>query len=225
VAIIPNFINIFLGIDRDIFQDIMELDSYSDEDVLVPNDGWNPKLLPGSHRALNYRGNPIARSKIWLQCDYDDGMLRYRYPGWQWRVSMAQMRMESIPSIDHATKRLNELMPGNFKINHAVITVYKDCKDNIGLHSDKTDDFNPGTGFIVMKLGSSRRFQFSDLDGNIIYDKRLDSGTAVLVGADANIGTKHGVPKDLACSGVSGSIVWRSIGKVVPWTTVFKKGT
>lgn len=225
VAVIPDFLRLYgLGGDT-IWSDILELETYSDDDVLVPNDGWQPKLLLGSHPALNYRGKPVARSKVWLQKDYDRGMLRYGYTGWQWRVSLAQMRMESVPSVDTVTDSLNKLMPDNFQINHAIVTVYRDCNDNIGLHSDKDKDFNSGTGFIVLKLGESRRFQFSDLDGKILYDKRLESGTAVLVGGDANRETKHGVPRDSACSGVSGSIVWRSIGTRVPWKTVYSKGS
>jgi len=70
--------------------------------------------------------------------------------------------------------------------NHVIATIYNDSDDNIGLHSDKDGDFNQNTGFMVLKLGDARRFQFADLSGKIIYYKRLQPGTAVLVGADAN---------------------------------------
>jgi len=53
------------------------LDLYSDEDELEFNE--IPKLLPRSHPALKYRGNSVARTKLWLQTDFDHGMKRYGY--------------------------------------------------------------------------------------------------------------------------------------------------
>lgn len=224
VAIIPDFLNKYCDADvNEIWNDILSLPSYSEEDEIELEDGWNPKLLPGSHPALRYRGNPVARNKIWLQTDFEDGMKKYGYTGWQWRVSLAQRRIESIPSISKVTDKINSMMSKRIAFNHAIVTVYEDKNDNIGLHSDKMGNFNPNTGFIVVKLGESRRFQFATLDGKVFFDKRLKAGTAVLVGADANVITKHGVPKDPDCKRKSGSIVWRSIGTTVPWSTVEKK--
>jgi alkylated DNA repair dioxygenase AlkB len=223
VAIIPDFMtkyNIPMTPDT-IWQSIISLEHYNDTDELILDE--IPKLLPGSHPALNYRGNTVARTKIWLQTDIEKGMKRYGYTGWQWRVSLAQKPIECMPAINELTNSINWLMPQGMKWNHVIGTVYNNGSDNIGFHSDKDRDFNPNTGFMVLKMGAPRRFQFSTSSGTIIYDKSLEPGTAVLVGGDANKATKHAVPVDLKCQEASGSLVWRSIEKTIPWSTVKSK--
>ena len=222
IAVIPDFLS-YIGSSvkhQDIWDYIMGLEAYDDDEELELTDGWNPKLLRGSHPALNYRGNPIGRHKVWLQTDYDQGLKRYGYTGWQWRVSLAQCRMESIPLINQVTRDINAMF-GMEPLNHAIVTVYQNGEDNIGAHSDKNGDFNPNTGFIVLKLGHARRFQFLD-NGVVFYDKEVPAGTAVLVSGEANITTKHAVPRDTKCHSESGSIVWRSIGTTFSWATVLR---
>lgn len=219
IAVIPDFLQ-YIGSDvdhQDIWEYVTNLESYEDDEELVLTDGWNPRLLRGSHPALNYRGNPIGRHKIWLQTDFDRGMKRYGYTGWQWRVSLAQCRMESIPLINQATQDINQK---GTNLNHAIVTIYKNGEDNIGAHSDKAGDFNENTGFIVLKLGHARRFQFLTGDGHVFFDKIVPAGAAVLVSGAANAMTKHAVPKDPLCDQPSGSIVWRSIKTIYPWSTV-----
>jgi hypothetical protein len=53
--------------------------------------------VTGKHPALNYRGNAIRRDNIWLQSEYDQGLKRYGYTGWQWKVSGGTKRHSSIP--------------------------------------------------------------------------------------------------------------------------------
>lgn len=224
-AVVPNFCRDYLGTDHEelwsVFQD---LDTYPDDaDLDQEFEECRPiKLLPGSHPALKYRGKAIARTKFWVQSDFDKGMLRYRYTGWQWRTALAQRSIEELPVVHAVLDRLNTVMPEKYRVNHVIGTIYKDGKDNIGKHSDKTADFAPGSGFIVIKLGCARRFQFCDLSDNVFYDERLTPGTAVIVGASANLATKHAVPPD-AGVGPSSSLVFRRIAKVVPWSTVKSK--
>ena len=219
-AIIYNFCDI-VGVDHEkIWNDIQSLDKYDEEDKLEISDGLDPKLLTGAHPSLKYRGNKLARSKIWLQTDYDLGCKRYRYTDWQWRVAPATRRLESMPSIDSATDNINKFMAQG--MNHVIGTVYKNGKDNIGAHSDKDDDFTPGTGFIVIKLGEARRFQFTTPSGHVFFSEKLPAGTAVVVGSDANKLTKHAVPP-VDTDNPSGSLVWRNIGTTIPWPTVRAK--
>lgn len=221
-AVIPNFCQDYLGIDHTeiwkIFEDMPQYDTDADLDaVFDKDDGWNTKLLPGAHPALNYRGKPVARTKFWLQDDFDKGMLRYGYTGWQWRTALAQRRIESVPLIDQMNKKLNTRMPDKLKCNHVIGTMYVDGQDYIGQHSDKIKDFEENSGFIVIKLGCARRFQFATKDGDVFYDQRLEPGTAVIVGHSANTETVHAVPKDHKCNGTSGSVVFRKIKTQVPW--------
>jgi hypothetical protein len=224
VAIVPNFCEKYLGTTPTaIWDEICGLEKHDTEADLSLDDGWNPKLLSGTHPALHMRGNPLRRTKLWLQSDFDSGFKRYGYTGWQWRVAHAQRRIESMPIISEATVELNKILSPAKQVNHAIVTIYEDSNDNIGLHSDKMVDFKKDTGFIVLKLGEARRFQFANSDGVVFYDEPQQPGTAIIVGADANMATKHGVPKDASCKGASGSIVWRNISTVIPWHEVNKK--
>ena len=189
------------------------------DEELELHDGWKPKLLPGAHPALNYRGKPVARTKFWLQTEFEKGMKKYGYTGWQWRVALAQYRIESVQTVTTLNKRL----PSSLQCNHVIGTIYQDGNDYIGQHSDKVKDFAKNSGFIVIKLGETRRFQFADKEGHIFFDQRLSAGTAVIVGHDANVNTVHSVPKDTQCKGASGSLVFRLIDTVIPWSTVMSK--
>lgn len=189
------------------------LPQYRDDEVLGMEDPSVVKLLRG-----------------WLQSDFSEGCRRYRYTGWQWGVALAQRPLESLPVFQSATERLNRILPEDRPMNHVIGTVYGDSKDCIGFHSDKPQDFASKSGFIVMKLGATRRFQFGILGNDnravkVFFDKPLPAGTAVIVGEDANLLTVHGVPEDPACLGPSGSIVWRNIKTLIPWETVKKTVT
>lgn len=205
-AVIPNFCKDYLGIDHiDLWDVLCTMKTY-DITAELPLDlenGWNTCLLPGAHPALNYRGKPVARTKFWLQTEFDSGMKKYGYTGWQWRTALAQRRIESVPIV--------------------IGTMYTDGSMYIGQHSDKVVDFADNAGFIVIKLGAPRRFQFGTKEGEIFYDERLMPGTAVIVGHDANTETVHSVPKDSQCKGPSGSLVFRRIDTVIPWDTVRSK--
>jgi hypothetical protein len=227
-AVVPNFCRDYLGIDHEeLWEVFTEMEVYpadADLDTIFEEDeGWNTKLLPGAHPALNYRGKPVARTKFWLQTDFDRGMARYGYTGWQWRTALAQRRIESVPIVEKANSTLNSKMPDKLKCNHVIGTMYVDGQDNIGAHSDKMGDFQEDSGFIVIKLGCARRFQFGQKDGGMFYDKLLPPGTAVIVGHEANAATVHAVPKDGSCKDASGSLVFRRIATVVPWPKVFTK--
>jgi len=111
-AVIPDFCQKYLNLDMSgLWNDIETMEHYQNDSdlqqVFEQDDGWNTKLLPGAHPALNYRGKAIARTKFWLQTDFDKGMRRYGYTGWQWRASYAQfddsLRIQTIATIPVTT--------------------------------------------------------------------------------------------------------------------------
>ena len=55
-----------------------------------------------------------------------------------------------------------------------------------------------------------------------IFNKVLQPGTAVIVGYDANLKVKHGVPAAGADCGPSGSIVGRYITTELEWSKVIR---
>ena len=92
-------------------------------------------------------------------------------------------------------------------------TTYSDGDDYIGNHSDKVEDWAPGSAFVVIKLGDPRPFVFTQSVDGVevkIYNEVLLAGTAVIVGYNANLKVKHGVPPVGSC-GASGLVVGRCI--------------
>ena len=57
----------------------------------------------------------------------------------------------------------------------------------------------------------SSNFRIEDLEGNVIFDKILPSGTEIIVDSRSNELTRHGVPVMDENVGMSGSIVGRDI--------------
>ena len=123
----------------------------------------------------------------------------FGYTGWQQRISKALHKTFSIPGLDEALNKMNELL--HYKHNHWIATCYEDGHDNISLHSDKVQNWVPGSCFIILKMGAPRRFQFSqsvhqvDANGEFKYDKKgkpvmkdvvifdeiIQPGTAIIV--------------------------------------------
>ena len=158
-AIIPDFVKNSLGMDVDkMWQRLQE---YPDHPVEQPIkiQGNDPVWITGAHPALNYRGNAIKRDKIWFQKEYTLGMRRYGYTGWQWKVSGGVKDVSEVPLVDAMFEKISGMV--GHDMNAIIATRYKSGQDNIGFHSDKVKDFEDGSCFVVIKLGESRKFEFS----------------------------------------------------------------
>jgi hypothetical protein len=163
------------------------------------------------------------------EADYAGGLRRYRYTGWQHRISPATHAVEFVPPVHRIADRLNAglVRSGHDPHNHFIVTRYADEEDNIGFHSDKEDDFAINSYFIVLKLGAQRAFAFRrppniyDRKPEPFYNEVLDAGTAIFVRCKApgaaNAIVQHGVPRVESATAVSGSIVSRCISTVIPW--------
>ena len=226
--IIKDFMQSTLKFDpAESFQFLHSLDSYPDSEP-IPFDpsGQTLKLTKGSHPALSYRGNALNRNKIWLQTNYEQGMLKYGYTGFQWCVSNAAADINTAPVIKKVLDKLNEILPESApKMNHVIATLYNGKDDSIGMHSDKDKDFVDDSYFIVIKLGHERDFLIQ-MDGTKeeVFRQKLNAGDAVLIRAKgqqaANNYLLHGVPPMLKEVGPSGSLVFRAIKTNIPWETV-----
>ena len=227
-----NFIQTELGIDPAIiWQQLLDLPDWPDtEPIPFREDGSDPRWIRGSHPALNYRGNDIRRHKIWCQADFNGGLRRYNYSGWQWRIAYATHDIDHVEPVQTLAQALNAgLAPQH---NHWIVTRYEDGSDNIGYHSDKTADFHPNSWFVVIKLGEPRQFAFrvkaaeGEPEQEPFYSKVLPAGTAIFCrakssdGLDANNIVEHGVPPVETICRMSGSIVSRCIATVSPWNEV-----
>ena len=209
----------------------------SSKPIEISETGLDPLMVLGDHPALHYRGNALKRHKIWLQTDYQQGMIKYGYTGWQHAISAATRSIKSVPQIDLLMDWLNNGVFENILVeynmplctlafNHAIFTRYEDQNDFIGFHADKERDFEVDSYFLVIKLGATRDFVLTDNDSNVFWSEKLPGGSMVIIRAKssgnpaANSLLKHGVPVSLTECGPSGSIVFRCIKTVVPWDKV-----
>jgi hypothetical protein len=222
-AIIPDFCEKYLGIkdvNKEVWEQLLAFPDHPvDEPIAIERD--NTSWITGDHSSLHYRGNAVKRGKIWLQSKWDKGMRRYRYSGWQWRVSGGTKDISNVPAVESMFQKASQAVHQEF--NAVIATRYVGGEDNIGEHSDKTDDWYEDSCFIVIKLGDPRPFEFS-YEGKTIYSKVLQPGTAVIVGSAANKMVKHSVPStDDGEDHVSGSLVGRWIKTLMPWSYVKTK--
>ena len=202
------------------WKELLSLPSYEDSESIkleqISSLNVNAKWVNGSHPALNYRGNAIKRSKIWLQ-ERSDTFFRYGYTGWQWKILYATACLPSgsknLPCTRHLVQKMQS-GPLGCDSNHFIVTKYETGKDNIGAHSDKTADWHPDSKFKVVKFGAPRRFQICAKDGTVLFDKVLGTGTSVTMDMVANLATTHSVPI-MENIGLSGSIVSRFIKKEI----------
>ena len=212
------------------FQEFLSLPTWDDDEEIQFDikDGvlnTKGKMVRGSHPALRYRGNALKRHKIWFQKEGSHFYV-YKYTGWQKRVLMATFRLDRVkhPCLYRLVEDLEKTTPQN----HWICTLYEDGNDYIGMHSDKTHTWNPGSSFLVQKWGHPRRFvialqDHADVDKcTVIFDKILPSGTKVLVDSDANVRTRHGVPPMEGDIGPSGSIVGRHIAEKISFDAADK---
>jgi hypothetical protein len=219
-AIIPDF---FTPLEVEAVWNAVCAIPKAERDKPLEMDFEKPKWVTGKHLASNDDGHEIPREKMWFQRKLD-AMLRYGYTGWQWAVAAGTYRLGAVPQLEVLVDKMDQMLGLKHKLNHWIVTRYPSGADNIALHSDKVADWKAGSTFVVIKLGAPRPFVFTQcVEGKDveIFNEVLASGTAVIVGYDANQCVKHGVPP-LLDSASSGSIVGRCIETAIPWPEVQK---
>ena len=221
IFVVPNFAQTHLRVRVDPAELQWQLETNyptrGADDAIQPN---VVQWVGGDNKALNFRGNPIPRKKIWLQRPpEEDGYLRYGYTGWQWNVLPATVSVEQCPEVLPLADRYDEWVAarGHPTANHYIVTRYSDGNDHIGWHSDKPRDIAPGSLITVVKTGAHGRPFEMCLPGqetSPFFSEVLAPGTAVIMTLEANKATMHRVPM-VNEAGPSGSIVFRTIETVV----------
>ena len=113
------------------WKELLSLPSYEDSESIkseqISSLNVNAKWVNGSHPALNYRGNAIKRSKIWLQ-ERSDTFFRYGYTGWQWKILYATACLPSgsknLPCTRHLVQKMQS-GPLGCDSNHFIVTKYE----------------------------------------------------------------------------------------------------
>jgi hypothetical protein len=117
LAVVPEFVQTVLGLDPSSLHDTLtsSIDTYEDDETIRRGE---LRRVQGSHPALRYRGNPIWRSKIWVQTDFDEGLRRYYYTGWSWAIADATSPFDASPELSDLLQKINHLLPAKQQCNH-----------------------------------------------------------------------------------------------------------
>ena len=206
-----------MGVDpAEILSKLTSLPAVS-EDADIVCDFMSPVIVEGKADALHYRGSTLPRQKVFLQINPQDGLRRYKYPGWQWAISKAMKDIESVPEFSNVLKKTNDLTTAP-KFNAGIGTLYRSGEDYIGAHSDKTPDLLKNSWLLIYRVGPPRVFQILD-KGKIFWSGNVGDGDALWMDLKANEKYKHALP-EMANVAPSGSLVFRNVATVIPWANV-----
>jgi hypothetical protein len=82
-----------------------------------------------------------------------------------------------------------------FTPNNCLVNYYLDGRSKMGYHSDRTDILLPGTGVVIVSLGSTRILRFRNInDKDDIIDFSLKSGSLFYMTADVQDLWVHSIP-------------------------------
>ena len=81
-----------------------------------------------------------------------------------------------------------------FTPNNCLVNYYLDGRSKMGYHSDRTDILLPGTGVVIVSLGSTRTLRFRNIDDRSIVDFDLRSGSLFYMTSDVQNLWMHSIP-------------------------------
>ncbi len=100
-----------------------------------------------------------------------------------------------IPSyLDDLISRITDTV--SFTPNNCLVNYYLDGRSRMGYHSDRTDILLPGTGVVIVSLGSTRILRFRNISDKSIVDFTLRSGSLFYMTADVQGLWVHSIPSD-----------------------------
>ncbi len=90
--------------------------------------------------------------------------------------------------------RINNII--GFTPNICLLNYYLDGRSRMGFHSDRTDILSPGTGVVIISLGSTRTLRFRNINDRSIIDFPLRSGSLFYMTADVQGLWVHSIPSN-----------------------------
>ena len=136
-------------------------------------------LIPGSRLLNSFGINTTDLFNNLMLLDYDKSMRA------RWTASFGKSYDYSgktypyIPMPDF----LDALIPSissfvGFAPNNCLINLYNDGDSSMGYHSDNTDILSPGTGVVIISVGSTRTLRFKNkVNSDDIIDYILNDGS------------------------------------------------
>jgi hypothetical protein len=153
---------------------------------------WEAILKQIRFREMFNQGNAVPRLISIQSLTHPFGKPLYRHPN-----------DEEPPNIDMQmiTCELKDLVnryTGITSVNHVLIQYYRDGRDNIAAHSDKTLDIDLNTSIINLSIGSTREMFIQNKTSKCRFEKIvLRHGECVVFGLRSNRYWTHEIPKHM----------------------------
>jgi len=94
--------------------------------------------------------------------------------------------------LSDVVNRINDVI--GFTPNNCLVNYYLDGRSKMGYHSDRTDILSPGTGVVIISLGSTRTLRFRNINDRSIVDFNLRSGSLFYMTSDVQDLWMHSIP-------------------------------
>jgi len=168
-------------------------------------------LIPGSRLIDNYLSDTTNIFDRLIDIDYDKSMKS------RWTASFGKAYDYSgnvypdttLPDFLNDIANLISPLVG-FTPNNCLINRYHDGKSSMGYHSDNIDNLLPGTGVVIISIGSSRTLRFKNKLNSDIIDYVLNDGSIFYMNDIVQNLWLHSIPKS-DTSDVRFSLTFRNL--------------
>lgn len=128
------------------------------------------------------------------------------------RRTLAPRPMGStIAELLDVTRRLS-----GYDFNHALINLYRDGRDSMGMHSDDEPELGRNPVVASWSFGAARKFVLAQKRGRQRLSLILPSGSLLCMLGDVQHTFRHGLPKDQAVCSERVNVTFRQIGRDEP---------
>ncbi len=113
---------------------------------------------------------------------------------------MSYPYQEFLPELENLIPEIEKLV--GFAPNNCLLNYYLNGESRMGFHSDQTDILAPGTGVVIISLGTSRILRFRNIaDKTVRHDYELPSGSLIYMTNEVQDLWQHAIPKSDTSAG------------------------
>jgi len=123
-------------------------------------------------------------------CDKSGASAIYRMPGCN-EKNIATT--DWTPTVSYVCERASEQI--GQKLNHCVLTLFRDQEDSLGFHKDKLVDLKENSLILSVSFGDARPILFYSVDGKHRQTLMLLPGSLLAIGPKTNKLYMHAIPK------------------------------
>jgi alkylated DNA repair dioxygenase AlkB len=125
----------------------------------------------------------------------------YNYSGIEWPAAPFPATIaELLPRVAEAV---------GFAPNNCLAHYYPDGDSTMGFHFDSTDELDPGTGIVVVSLGSERTMTFRTFDKKLTERHALAPGSLLWMSPEMQSNWRHAILADATAKGGRISLTFR----------------